>query len=165
MKSPLVIIAIVGLAIAGLLAWALTRDVTPDPIPAAPSDTVAVTTTPPVPLATAPAEPLVIPPPIATATTTATAATATQAPFVPPAAQPPAIATTTAPKPTADIPRVTAEQLHSRVERGDVVVVDVRPADAFARNHIVGAVNITPGDMEKRFAELPRNKGIVLYCT
>jgi rhodanese-related sulfurtransferase len=45
-----------------------------------------------------------------------------------------------------------------------VVVLDTRTADAFAEEHIPGAVNIPEAELDKRLKELPKNKDIVTYC-
>jgi rhodanese-related sulfurtransferase len=46
----------------------------------------------------------------------------------------------------------------------DMVIVDVRTADAYAAGHIPGAVNIPEAEATLREGELPRDKEIVLYC-
>ncbi len=44
------------------------------------------------------------------------------------------------------------------------LIVDVRANDRYAEGHIDGAVNIPDAETEKRLAELPRDKPIILYC-
>lgn len=46
----------------------------------------------------------------------------------------------------------------------NIVVLDTRPPDAFAKEHIPQAVNIPTEELPKRLAELPKNKEVVPYC-
>lgn len=57
----------------------------------------------------------------------------------------------------------TAELLR-RMESGDVVVLDVRPAAEYDGGHLPGAVHIPLDELEQRLAELPRDREIVAYC-
>jgi len=59
---------------------------------------------------------------------------------------------------------LTRDELRDRVERGDVLVLDVRPAAEYAAGHIPGAVSIPLDELEARLGELPANTEIVAYC-
>ncbi|MFZ5625113.1 MAG: ArsR/SmtB family transcription factor [Gemmatimonadota bacterium] len=59
---------------------------------------------------------------------------------------------------------VDQEDLLARVMRGEVTVIDVRPAEEFAAGHIPGARSIPLPQLERRLAELPRKGTIVAYC-
>ncbi len=59
---------------------------------------------------------------------------------------------------------VTRSELLARVQRDDVVVLDVRPSDEYASGHIPGAVSVPLEELEQRLASLPRNAEIVAYC-
>lgn len=59
---------------------------------------------------------------------------------------------------------VAREDLLTRLRDGVVTVLDVRPADEFALGHLPGALNIPLSALERRLAELPRDKEIVAYC-
>jgi rhodanese-related sulfurtransferase len=59
---------------------------------------------------------------------------------------------------------VTRRELLERVERGDVLVLDVRPAAEYAAGHIAGAVSIPLDELEGRLGELPASSEIVAYC-
>jgi rhodanese-related sulfurtransferase/DNA-binding transcriptional ArsR family regulator len=63
-----------------------------------------------------------------------------------------------------DVEPVPAKELLSRIRKGLVTVLDVRPEEEFAAGHIPGAVNIPIHELEKRLAELPKRKEIVAYC-
>jgi len=59
---------------------------------------------------------------------------------------------------------VDQDALLARVARGDVTVIDVRPAEEFLAGHIPGAHSVPLPELERRLAELPRRKEIVAYC-
>jgi rhodanese-related sulfurtransferase len=59
---------------------------------------------------------------------------------------------------------LTRRELLERVERGDVLVLDVRPAAEYAAAHIPGALSIPLEELETRLSELPANTEIVAYC-
>lgn len=50
------------------------------------------------------------------------------------------------------------------IARGEVVVVDVRPAEEYAAGHIAGALSIPHDQLAARLAELPKESLIVAYC-
>ena len=52
----------------------------------------------------------------------------------------------------------------SRAKQGDVVVIDVRPAEEFEAGHLPFARSMPVSELKKRLNELPRNKDIVAYC-
>lgn len=56
------------------------------------------------------------------------------------------------------------EALLERARAGDLVVLDVRPAEEYRAGHIVGALSIPVGELEQRLAELPADKEIIAYC-
>ncbi len=63
------------------------------------------------------------------------------------------------------VPRIAVEDLYAKHNRGEVIVIDVRDAMAFASSHIPGSLNIPFSTVESRIAELPKDKPIVTYCT
>jgi rhodanese-related sulfurtransferase len=56
------------------------------------------------------------------------------------------------------------DELLRKLEVGEVVVVDVRPAAEHAAGHIPGAVNVPIDDLARRFDELPADATVVAYC-
>jgi rhodanese-related sulfurtransferase len=78
----------------------------------------------------------------------------------------------------AEIQRITAEsfddsnsmtslnrkQLLAQAKKGDVILLDVRPADEYAEAHLPYAVSIPISDLQKELRQLPKNKEIVAYC-
>lgn len=63
-----------------------------------------------------------------------------------------------------EVEAIGREELVDRLGRGDVVLVDVRPAEEFDAGHIEGARSIPLDELERRLAELPRDREIVAYC-
>lgn len=55
-------------------------------------------------------------------------------------------------------------ELLERARRGEVVVVDVRPAEEYAAGHIPGARSIPLRELKGRLAELPKRTRVVAYC-
>ena len=56
------------------------------------------------------------------------------------------------------------DELLRRVRRGEVTVLDVRPADEFHAGHLPGARSIPVGELAARLAEVPRDRAVVAYC-
>jgi rhodanese-related sulfurtransferase/DNA-binding transcriptional ArsR family regulator len=54
--------------------------------------------------------------------------------------------------------------LVERVSNGDCVVLDVRPTEEYAAGHLANAVSMPLEQLERRLAELPKDKPIVAYC-
>jgi rhodanese-related sulfurtransferase len=63
-----------------------------------------------------------------------------------------------------DVDTIGREDLLERLDRGDVVLVDVRPEAEFAAGHIEGAKSIPLDELERRLAELPADAEVVAYC-
>jgi rhodanese-related sulfurtransferase len=59
---------------------------------------------------------------------------------------------------------VTFQELRRLMRKGDVVLLDVRPAGEFEAGHIAGAISVPPGELENHLASLPKNKQVVAYC-
>lgn len=63
-----------------------------------------------------------------------------------------------------ELETITREELADRLERGDVVVVDVRPEAEYAAGHLPGAVSVPPDRLDELLAELPDVDDVVAYC-
>src|SRR5262245_11361853 len=88
--------------------------------------------------------------------TTPVTTTAAQSAQQPPAAQSPA----------GQVPRITVDELKKLMADQQVVVVDVRSADAYNIGHIKGAINL-PVDKIRAgdYKDLPRDKRVITYCS
>jgi len=56
------------------------------------------------------------------------------------------------------------EDLLARLRDGLVSVLDVRPEKEFSLGHLPGALSVPLAELERRLAELPRDREIVAYC-
>ena len=59
---------------------------------------------------------------------------------------------------------VTPDELARRMSTGEIMVLDVRPAQEYAAGHIAGARSIPVADISARLAELPIDAQYVAYC-
>lgn len=62
------------------------------------------------------------------------------------------------------IEAVGGDELLRRVRRGEVTVIDVRPADEYRAGHVPRALSIPVDELKARFKELPRDREVVAYC-
>ena len=60
--------------------------------------------------------------------------------------------------------RVGRDELLARVQAGEVVVLDVRPAEEFSAGHIPGARSLPLEHLEARLDELDPDLEVVAYC-
>jgi rhodanese-related sulfurtransferase/DNA-binding transcriptional ArsR family regulator len=66
--------------------------------------------------------------------------------------------------PEGSVDAVTRAELEGMVERGGVLVVDLRSAAEYEAGHVPGAVSIPSRELADRLAELPWDTTIVAYC-
>lgn len=59
---------------------------------------------------------------------------------------------------------LTIQALKDKLVAPDAYLVDLRPHDEYATQHLPGAHNIPYEVLTQHFAELPRDKEIVVYC-
>jgi len=59
---------------------------------------------------------------------------------------------------------ITREQLETMEQKGDVLLVDVRPAAEYEHGHLPGALSLPLAALEERLPELPIDRPIVAYC-
>lgn len=65
-----------------------------------------------------------------------------------------------------EIPRITVEEAKKEFDAGNVVMVDSRGEAQYKQEHIAGALNIPFGSPDNpKFAEIPRGKKIIVYCS
>src|SRR5881398_569637 len=63
-----------------------------------------------------------------------------------------------------EVDAIGRDELIARLRKGDVVLVDVRPAEEYAAGHIDGARSIPIDELQSRLAELPADREVVAYC-
>jgi rhodanese-related sulfurtransferase/DNA-binding transcriptional ArsR family regulator len=64
----------------------------------------------------------------------------------------------------SDFETVSRQELHRRVQAGDVVVLDVRPGPEYQAGHIAGARSLPISDLKRRLRDLPNDVDVVAYC-
>ncbi|HEU4477118.1 MAG TPA: redoxin family protein [Pyrinomonadaceae bacterium] len=67
--------------------------------------------------------------------------------------------------PSDGVRRITVNELHDAVVRGEAVVLDVRPESQYKAGHIQGTLWIPDNEISKRYNEVPRDKLIATYCS
>jgi rhodanese-related sulfurtransferase/predicted transcriptional regulator len=63
-----------------------------------------------------------------------------------------------------EVDAIGRDELIARLRNGDVVLIDVRPAEEFQAGHIRGARSIPIHELKDRLAELPADREVVAYC-
>jgi rhodanese-related sulfurtransferase len=56
------------------------------------------------------------------------------------------------------------DELASRLRRGEVVVLDVRPEPEFRAGHIAGARSVPVAELRRQLRRLPEDTEVVAYC-
>lgn len=59
---------------------------------------------------------------------------------------------------------ISREELADRIQRGDLVVLDVRPQAEFRSGHIAGARSVPIGELRRSLRSLPKDTEVVAYC-
>lgn len=65
----------------------------------------------------------------------------------------------------AAVPRIAVEDLHQRIARNEVTLIDVRTKEGWDSGHIKGAMHVPLASVESYLSYIPRDKPIVTYCT
>jgi len=60
--------------------------------------------------------------------------------------------------------QITAEELRDRLQKGEVILLDVRPRVEYAAGHLPGATSMPLEELEERLGELPDDLPVVAYC-
>jgi rhodanese-related sulfurtransferase/predicted transcriptional regulator len=63
-----------------------------------------------------------------------------------------------------EVEAIGRDELVARMARGDVVLVDVRPAEEFEAGHIDGAQSIPLAELNRRLHQLPADREVIAYC-
>ena len=59
---------------------------------------------------------------------------------------------------------VSSAELAERLQRGQALVIDVRPTEEYEAGHIPGALSVPLAQLRRRLPDLPRNAEIIAYC-
>ena len=81
--------------------------------------------------------------------------------------EPTSVPQSSLPRDEAAVPRVPVEHAKGALDSGDAIIVDVRGADAYARGHIAGSLEVSLSAIQSDPANLPldKNRWIITYCT
>jgi rhodanese-related sulfurtransferase len=63
-----------------------------------------------------------------------------------------------------ELETITRDELLARLERRDLVLIDVRPDAEYAAGHIPGAISTPPDQLDHALDELPTKGDVVAYC-
>jgi Rhodanese-like domain len=77
----------------------------------------------------------------------------------------PSSSTITEEIPHPEIARVSLDEARSALDSGTAILLDVRSAEAYAAQHIEGAISIPSTEIESRLSELDSRAWIIPYCT
>ena len=61
--------------------------------------------------------------------------------------------------------RISLEDAKKAFDGGNAVFVDTRAAVSYSGKHIKGALNIPAEEFQTRYAEVPKDKQIITYCS
>ncbi len=61
--------------------------------------------------------------------------------------------------------RISIADAKKAFDSGNAVFVDTRAATSYEGNHIKGALNIPAEQFQTRYAEVPKDKQIITYCS
>lgn len=64
----------------------------------------------------------------------------------------------------SELEAVGRDELARRLRRGEVVVLDVRPAAEYAAGHVAGARSVPITELRAELESLPRDVEVVAYC-
>lgn len=59
---------------------------------------------------------------------------------------------------------VELRQLRRKVDKGEILLLDVRPAEEFLAGHFPGAVSLPLRELEEKVKTIPRDAEVVAYC-
>ena len=59
---------------------------------------------------------------------------------------------------------IAADELRARLEKDEVVLLDVRPLVEYKAGHLPGAISMPLNALERRLGELPPDRTVVAYC-
>ena len=67
--------------------------------------------------------------------------------------------------PLAKVPRISLADAKKAFDEGNVVFVDTRAEVQYREEHVKGSINIPAEAFEMRYAEVPKDKKIITYCS
>ena len=62
-------------------------------------------------------------------------------------------------------PRISLADAKKAFDEGNVIFVDTRAEVAYKQEHVKGSINIPAEAFQTRYAEVPKDKKIITYCS
>ncbi|QCR30425.1 ArsR/SmtB family transcription factor [Priestia megaterium] len=59
---------------------------------------------------------------------------------------------------------LTMDQVYEKLNKKDVILLDLRPTEEYEAGHIEGAVSVPMEELDSHLQKLPKDKEIVAYC-
>ena len=63
------------------------------------------------------------------------------------------------------MPRISLAEAKKAFDEGNVVFVDTRAEVQYRQEHVKGSINIPAEAFQTRYAEVPKDKKIITYCS
>lgn len=64
-----------------------------------------------------------------------------------------------------DAPRISLADAKKDFDAGNAIFIDTRGEGSFNQEHIKGAINVMPEQVEMKYKEIPTGKKIIVYCS
>ena len=56
------------------------------------------------------------------------------------------------------------KEARTKADAGQAILVDVRSAQVYEAQHVVGAISLPANELADRYSELPAGKQLIFYC-
>lgn len=63
-----------------------------------------------------------------------------------------------------DVPKISVADAKKEVDAGTGVIVDSRSEVVYKMEHITGSINIPQGSPKEKYASVPKDKKVIIYC-
>lgn len=64
-----------------------------------------------------------------------------------------------------DAPRITLADAKKDFDAGNAIFIDTRGDATFKQEHVKGAINIMPEQVEMKYKEISTDKKLIVYCS
>lgn len=64
-----------------------------------------------------------------------------------------------------DAPRISLADAKKDFDAGTAIFIDTRGEGSFKQEHVKGAINIMPEQVESKYKEIPTGKKLIVYCS
>ena len=60
--------------------------------------------------------------------------------------------------------RIDIKSAISKINKGDILILDIRDKDSFNSGHINGAINLSDGNINDFISDTKKDESILVYC-